>query len=228
MTAEVIRQTFAFLLTPSDLSPGLTCRDKRSCRALQTGFKRIQTLVAVLSSVGVALSGLGIRYASNAGWIAVCLILLAAFSATPSLAARVNRLQQGRKAAEQCAKRLLHACGHSFGHPTNHVRVNIMKFSADAKRRKVEAATAFNMEKDPDLDLEIDAMAGVSGQAALIRRPAFSDISMPLQPGPGGVSSATTSPRSVTSTPSPARTWRRYSLSRFFSSRTPTVFMRSM
>ena len=85
--------------------------------------------------------------------------------------------------AEQCIKRLLHACGHSFGYPANHVRVNIMKFSADAKRRRVEAATAFNMEKDPDLDLEIDAMAGVSGQAALNRRPALGDISMPLQPG---------------------------------------------
>jgi hypothetical protein len=68
-------------------------------------LQKKQTVVAVLSSVGVALSGLGIRYASNAGWIAVCLILLAAFSAAPSLAARVNRLQQGRKAAEHCAKR---------------------------------------------------------------------------------------------------------------------------
>lgn len=80
-------------------------------------------------------------------------------------------------------KRLLHACGHSFGYPAHHMRVNIMKFSADAKRRRVEIATAFNMEKDPDLDLEIDAMAGVSGQAALNRRPAFGDISIPLRPG---------------------------------------------
>lgn len=38
------------------------------------------------------------------------------------------------------------------------------------------------MEKDPHLDLEIDAMAGVSGQAALNRRLAFGDISVPLRP----------------------------------------------
>jgi hypothetical protein len=44
-------------------------------------------------------------------------------------------------------------------------------------------------------------------------------------PRPGGASSATTSPRSVTSTLSPERTWRMYSLSRFFNSRMPTVFM---
>jgi len=85
--------------------------------------------VVVLSPVGVAISGLGIRYASNAGWIAVCLVFLAAFSAAPPLAARVNRLQQGRKAAERCMKRLLHACGHSFGYPACHIRVNVMKFS---------------------------------------------------------------------------------------------------
>ena len=142
-----------------------------------------QTVVAILGPIGAALSGLAIRYAPNAGWIAVFVILLAAFSAVPSLAARLNRLQQGRKASEQCMKRLLDACGHSFGYPTNHVRVNIMKFSADGKRRKVEAATAFNMDKDPDCDLEIGVTAGVSGQADLNRRPAFGDISMPLQPG---------------------------------------------
>ena len=141
------------------------------------------TVVAILSPIGVALSGLGIRFAPNTGWIAVCVVLLAVFAAAPSVAARVNRLQQGRKAAEQCMQRLLHACGHSFGHPGIHVRVNIMRFSVDAKRRRVEASTAFNMDKDPDLDLEIDATAGVSGQAALNRRPAFGDISMPLQLG---------------------------------------------
>src|SRR3974390_1346379 len=47
-------------------------------------------------------------------------------------------------------------------------------------------------------------------------------------PCPGGRSSATTSPRSVTSTPSPDRTSRTYSLRRFFSSRSPTLFIISM
>jgi hypothetical protein len=39
------------------------------------------------------------------------------------------------------------------------------------------------MDSDPDLDLELDATAGVSGQAVLHRKPAFGDISIPLQPG---------------------------------------------
>ena len=57
-------------------------------------------------------------------------------------------------------------------------------------------------------------------------RPAGTEVSTDLRPG--DVSSATTSPRSVTRTLSPDRTSRRYSLSRFFSSRTPTVFTFSM
>lgn len=150
---------------------------------LKDWLQENQTTVAVLGSVGVAGSALGVRNAPNAGWIAVFLILLAMFAAAPAVAARVNRLQQGRKAAEQCTKRLLNACGHSFGYPGIHVRVNLMKFSADRHRRKVEAATAFNMASDPDFDLEIDATAGVSGQAVINRRPAFGDISLPLQQG---------------------------------------------
>src|SRR3989442_6309683 len=45
---------------------------------------------------------------------------------------------------------------------------------------------------------------------------------------PGGINSATTSPRSVTSTPSPDRTSRMYSLKRFFNSRRPTLFIDPM
>jgi hypothetical protein len=44
----------------------------------------------------------------------------------------------------------------------------------------------------------------------------------------GGRNSATASPRSVTSTRSPFRTWRRYSLRRFLSSRMPTTRMLPM
>ena len=45
---------------------------------------------------------------------------------------------------------------------------------------------------------------------------------------PGGTSSATTSPRSVTNTVSPDRTSRMYSLRRFFNSRSPTLFIATM
>lgn len=142
-----------------------------------------QTLVAIIGPGGSALCALGVRYAPN-GWATALFLALLIFCASvPSLTTRVNRLQQGRRAAEDCTKRLLRACAHSFGYPGVQVRVNIMKFSANGQRRRVHAATAFNMEKDPDGDLEIDGTAGVSGQAAVSRRPAFGDISLPLQPG---------------------------------------------
>jgi hypothetical protein len=145
-----------------------------------------QTAVAVFSPVGAALAGLGVRLAPTTVWIVVFLILLSVFAAAPSVAARVNRLQQSRKAAERCVKRLLEACGHSFGHPGTHVRVNLMKYSADRQRRKVDAATAFNMAGDPDVDLEIDATAGVSGQTHVNRRPTIGDIALPQQLGGPG------------------------------------------
>ena len=141
------------------------------------------TFVAVLGPGGSALCALGIRYASNVTTIAILVLLLAACASTPALAARLNRLQQGRRAAEDCLKRLLQACGHSFGYPDRYVRVNIMQFSADRHRRKVHSSTAFNMEGDPDSDLEIDAPSGASGQAVVNRRPAFGDLSLQLQPG---------------------------------------------
>ena len=142
-----------------------------------------QTLVAIAGPVGVALSALGLRFASRPLSIGICLVLVAVCAAIPSLAAQMNRLQQGRQTTEQCLERLLRACGHSFGHPTIHVRTNIMRYSSDRSRRKVDSRTAFNMDNDPDRDLEIDATAGVSGQAAVNRRPAFGDISLPLQAG---------------------------------------------
>lgn len=141
------------------------------------------TAVAVLAPAGAALCSVGLRYASNRWWIAGFIALIAVFAALPSAATRANRLHQGRRAAEDCLKRLLETCAHSFGYPAVHVRVNIMTFTEDRTRRRVDARTAFNMDTDPDADLEIDATAGVSGQVVVNRRAAFGDISLPLQPG---------------------------------------------
>jgi hypothetical protein len=141
------------------------------------------TFVAVLGPGGSALCGLGIRYAPNSVTTVALVLLLAAFASLPTVAARLNRLQQGRRAAEDCLKRLLRACGHSFGFPDRHLRVNIMRFSADRHRRRVHSATAFNMDGDPDVDFEIDASSGASGQAVVNRRPAFGDLRLQLQPG---------------------------------------------
>src|SRR5712691_1762458 len=140
-------------------------------------------VVAILGSGGSALCGVAIRYAPNIIATVALIILLAACASVPALAARLNRLQQGRRAAEDCLKRLLQACGHSFGYPDRHVRVNIMRFSADRHRRKVHSATAFNTERDPDVDFEIDATSGARGQAVVNRRPAFGDLQLQLQPG---------------------------------------------
>jgi hypothetical protein len=152
-------------------------------RRLSDWLQENQTAVAIFGPIGAALSALGVRTAPNALWVAVFVVLLAACVAAPAVASRVNRLQQGGRAAEECIRRLLNACGHSFGYPGKHVRANIMKFSPDGHRRRVDHSTAFNMDADADRDFEIDAHAGVSGQAALHRRPAFGDILMPLQPG---------------------------------------------
>jgi hypothetical protein len=152
-------------------------------RRLNDWLQEHQTLVAVVGPGGSALCAFGVRFAPNGWAIALFLALLMLCASAPSLAARVNRIQQSRRAAEHCTKRLLSACAHSFGYPALHVRVNIMKFSVNGQRRQVQAATAFNMEKDPDFDLEIDATAGVSGQAVINRRLAFGDLSLALQPG---------------------------------------------
>ena len=57
-----------------------------------------------------------------------------------------------------------------------HVRANVMTFNADGTRRHVNASTAFNMESDPDRDLEIDATAAASGKAVSDRRAAVADL----------------------------------------------------
>ena len=141
------------------------------------------TAVAILAPTGAALCSVGLRYANS--WIGIVgfIVLIAVFAALPSAATRANQLHQGRRAAQDCLKRLLETCAHSFGYPAAHVRVNIMKFNADRTRRRVDTRTAFNMDTDPDADLEIDATAGVSGQVVVNRRAAFGDISLPLQPG---------------------------------------------
>ncbi len=51
-----------------------------------------------------------------------------------------------------------------------------MTFSPDGTRRRVHAATAYNMEYDPDRDLEVGATAAASGKAVTERRAAVADL----------------------------------------------------
>jgi hypothetical protein len=150
---------------------------------LNDWFQEHQTFVGIVGPGGSALCALGVRYATNRVTTALFLALLVLVASVPSLAARVNRLQQGRRASELCIKRVLQACAYAFGYPDLHIRANIMRFSPDRQRRHVQHSTGFNMNKDSDCDLEIDVNAGVSGQAVLNRKPAIGDISLPLLPG---------------------------------------------
>jgi hypothetical protein len=75
-------------------------------------------------------------------------------------------------------RELLETCARSFIPSHRHVRANIMTFSPDRKRRQVHAATAYNMENDPDRALEIAATAAASGKAVTERRAAVADLGL--------------------------------------------------
>ena len=47
----------------------------------------------------------------------------------------------------------------------------------------MDAETAFNMSSDPDLDLELDSNAGVSGEAFFHNDTFIGDLELALQPG---------------------------------------------
>ena len=87
-----------------------------------------------------------------------------------------RHVRRREKAQESAIKQLLESCAKAFVTPGRHVRANVMTFSADGARRKVNASTAFNMENDPDRDLEIDSTAAASGKAVSERRAAVADL----------------------------------------------------
>jgi hypothetical protein len=137
-----------------------------------------------LAAIVAALCGIGLDHAwmtvGAVPWfcgLVVCAVL-------PAYAVRRNRLQQQARAAADAIKRVLAACGRSFGHPRKHIRVNIMfPLPKDPSRRRVHSVTAFNMRGDPDRDLEMDTGAGVSGEAFLQRRAAYADLTVSTAPG---------------------------------------------
>lgn len=73
-------------------------------------------------------------------------------------------------------RELLESCARSFVPRGKHVRANMMTFSPDRTRRRVHTATAYNMEHDPDRELEIGATAAASGRAITERRAAVADL----------------------------------------------------
>ena len=79
---------------------------------------------------------------------------------------------------EVTIRELLETCARSFVTRDQHIRANMMMFSPDKARRRVHAATAYNMEHDPDRDLEISATAAASGKAVTERRAAVADLGL--------------------------------------------------
>lgn len=79
---------------------------------------------------------------------------------------------------EIAIRKLLESCARSFVPRGKHVRANMMTFSTDRTRRRVHAATAYNMDADPDRNLEIAAAAAASGKAITERRAAVADLGL--------------------------------------------------
>ena len=79
---------------------------------------------------------------------------------------------------ESAIRELLVICARSFVPSDRHIRANMMTFSADRTRRQVHAATAYNMEHDPDRDLEFAATAAASGKAVSERRASVADLGL--------------------------------------------------
>jgi hypothetical protein len=138
--------------------------------------------LTIAGGVGAAVAGVGIQNHwgswTMAGWV----VALAICIGIPALSTNLNRLGQGRREARRSINKVLVACAAAYGYPQRHARANVMLPCSD-NRRCVDPELTFNMENDGDADLEIDATAGVTGEAWIHRTPAFGDLALALQSG---------------------------------------------
>ncbi len=98
--------------------------------------------------------------------------------ADPHVPPAMDRAVWLESTQEVTIRELLETCARSFVGRDQHIRANMMTFSPDRARRRVHAATAYNMERDPDRDLEIAATAAASGKAVTERRAAVADLGL--------------------------------------------------
>jgi hypothetical protein len=134
-----------------------------------TGFGQAICMLVVgklfpWNTAGTAVYGV----VSTLGWVL--------FFYTNKRVERLNKLMQSESKAHSAVRKLLATLAAQLGHPTKHVRANIMLTCKDGKRRKVQSETAFNMDNDPDCDLELEMGNGVSGEAAARLAPAFGNL----------------------------------------------------
>jgi hypothetical protein len=153
----------------------------RSVQDFLDALGRYPTVLTAVGGVGAALCGAGLRQSWGSWAIIPWAFGVAAFVVLPTISTRQNRLQQGRRAARNSIKKVLEACASAYGFPERHVRANLMLLSKN--RRRVDPDTAFNMGGDADCDLEIDATAGVSGEAFVQRATTYGNLALALQPG---------------------------------------------
>lgn len=90
----------------------------------------------------------------------------------------MNRAVWLESKQEIAIRELLVICARSFVPSDKHIRANMMMFSPDRTRRQVHAATAYNMDNDPDNSLEVNATAAASGKAVSERRAAVADLGL--------------------------------------------------
>jgi hypothetical protein len=147
------------------------------------GLGRYPTLLTAIGGVGAAICGAGLRQSWGSWTLIFWTLGIAVFVVLPTISTKQNRLQQGRRAARNSIRKVLEACASAYGYPDRHVRANLMLLSKDGRRRRVDPETACNMTSDSDADLEIDATAGVSGEAFVHRATAYGDLALALQPG---------------------------------------------
>ncbi len=99
-------------------------------------------------------------------------------TANPDTVAETSPAKSHDAGQEPAIRQLLEMCARAFVPSGRHVRANVMTFTADGLRRRVNRTTAFNMADDPDAGLEITATAGASGKAVHFRRAAIADLTL--------------------------------------------------
>lgn len=140
--------------------------------------------LTIAGGLAAALCAVGLENTWDSGNVRASIAWAAGVAASIAISAVPtwrNKLDQSKAAARHCIRKALMACAASYGHPSLHVRANVML--THGARRRVDSQTAFNMQHDPDYDLEIDATAGVSGEAYSQRCTTYGDLALALQPG---------------------------------------------
>jgi hypothetical protein len=107
----------------------------------------------------------------------LCVLMIGLFGVMPKLVEHLTTAKQDNS-TKRAIRKFLEAFAGVLGHPDRHVRANIMLFCDDRTRRYVDRETAFNMSNDPDIDLEIGAEAGASGEAVVTRRVTVGDLTV--------------------------------------------------